>query len=104
MEPTDDLIFIRYRTGGQQDLERWQRNWNRTFEIVLETIQGGALLLDGLTDSPYSLRRIGEILQAKGFYVLGLRLPAHGTIPGALTKVRWEGLGGGEPDRRPPRP
>ena len=36
------------------------------------------------------MRRIGEVLHANGFYVLALRLPGHGTIPGALTKVRWE--------------
>ena len=90
VESTDDLKFCRYRAGGAQDPGRWETNWNRTFELVPEHIQGGALLLHGLTDSPYSLRRIGEILHAKGFYVLGLRLPAHGTIPGALTKVRWE--------------
>ena len=88
--PTDDLAFSRYRTGGLQDPEGFPRNWNRTFELVPENIQGGALLLHGLTDSPYSMRRIGEILHAKGFYVLGLRLPAHGTVPGALTTVRWK--------------
>lgn len=90
MERADDLIFSRYRSGGPQDPERWQRNWNRTFELVPKSILGGALLLHGLTDSPYSLRRIGEILQAKGFCVLGLRLPAHGTVPQALTQVHWK--------------
>jgi alpha-beta hydrolase superfamily lysophospholipase len=87
---TDNLKFSRYQAGGPQDPGRWETNWNRTFELVPENIQGGALLLHGLTDSPYSLRRIGEILHARGFYVLGLRLPAHGTIPSALTKVCWE--------------
>ena len=64
VERADDLIFSRYRSGGPQDPERWQRNWNRTFELVPKSILGGALLLHGLTDSPYSLRRISEILQA----------------------------------------
>jgi alpha-beta hydrolase superfamily lysophospholipase len=90
LEPTDELAFSRYLTGGPQDPRHLPRNWNRTFELVPKNIRGGALLLHGLTDSPYSLRRIGEILYARGFYVLGLRLPAHGTIPGALTKVHWE--------------
>lgn len=88
--PTDALSYSRYRAGGTQDPAWPQRNWNRSFELVPEYIQGGALLLHGLTDSPYSLRRIGELLYEKGFYVLGLRLPGHGTIPGALTTVRWE--------------
>jgi alpha-beta hydrolase superfamily lysophospholipase len=63
------------------------RIWNRTFELVPEKTQGGALLLHRRTDSLYSLCRIGEILHAKGGYVLGLRLPGHGTIPGALAEV-----------------
>ena len=88
--PTKDMTYCRYYAGGPQDPESLGRNWNRTFELVPDKVKGGALLLHGLTDSPYSLRRIGEILHARGFYVLGLRLPAHGTVPGALTKVRWE--------------
>ena len=90
LSPTAELFFSRYRAGGPQDPQQLPPNWNRTFELVPENIQGGALLLHGLTDSPDSLRRIGEILHAKGFYVLGLRLPGHGTIPGALTEVNWE--------------
>ncbi len=88
--PTKDMTYCRYYADGPQDPEGHGRNWNRTFELVPETIRGGALLLHGLTDSPYSLRRIGEILHARGFYVLGLRLPGHGTVPSALTKVRWK--------------
>ena len=90
VEPADDLIVSRFRSGGPQDPERWKRNWNRTFELVPKSIRGGALLMHGLTDSPYSLRRIGEILHAKGFYVLGLRMPAHGTVPQVLTQVHWK--------------
>ena len=90
VESTDALIYNRYRAGGPQDPAWPQQNWNRTFEFVPQQIKGGALLLHGLTDSPYSLRGIGEILYAKGFYVVGLRLPGHGTHPGALTQVRWE--------------
>ena len=87
---TAAFAFSRYRADGPQDPLHLPHNWNRSFELVPETIRGGALLLHGLTDSPYSLRRIGEILYAKGFYVLGLRLPGHGTLPGALTVVNWE--------------
>jgi len=90
IEQTRDQVYSRYRANGPQDPVWEQQNWNRTFELEPENITGGALLLHGLTDSPYSLRRIGEILQSKGFYVLGLRLPGHGTIPSALTQVQWE--------------
>jgi alpha-beta hydrolase superfamily lysophospholipase len=90
VEPSDELIYSRYLENGSQDPAWPHQNWNRTFELVPEQVKGGALLLHGLTDSPYSLRRIGEILYARGFYVLSLRLPGHGTIPGALTQVSWE--------------
>lgn len=90
IEPTEEMTFSRYLAKGYQDPEAWTRNWNRTVELEPETIQGGALLLHGLTDSPYSLRRLAEHLHAKGFYVLALRLPGHGTIPAALTEVEWE--------------
>jgi alpha-beta hydrolase superfamily lysophospholipase len=89
-DTSDEWLYSRYMAGGPQD-PRWPtRNWNRTFELVPDKIRAGALLLHGLTDSPYSLRRVAEMLYAKGFYVLGLRLPGHGTIPGALTEVHWE--------------
>ncbi|MBW8036616.1 MAG: alpha/beta fold hydrolase, partial [Planctomycetes bacterium] len=51
---------------------------------------GGIVLLHGLTDCPYSLKDVGEIFYEKGFYVVSMRLPGHGTIPGALKDVEWE--------------
>jgi alpha-beta hydrolase superfamily lysophospholipase len=89
VEKTDATLFSRYRSGGTQDPEAQRPDWNRSFELVPEQIRGGVLLLHGLTDSPYSLRRVGELFKARGFYVLGLRLPGHGTTPGALSHVSW---------------
>jgi alpha-beta hydrolase superfamily lysophospholipase len=48
------------------------------------------LLLHGLTDSPYSMRALAELFAARGWYVVGLRLPGHGTAPAALTRVTWQ--------------
>jgi hypothetical protein len=65
-------------------------DWNRTF--VLETdgaARGAALLLHGLSDSPYSMRALGQWLVARGYLVVGLRMPGHGTTPGALRSTRW---------------
>lgn len=47
-------------------------------------------MLHGLSDAPYSLQAVGQLLYERGFYVLWLRLPGHGTIPGALRDVQWE--------------
>jgi len=87
---TAELAHSRYLRGGPQAPTSLERNWNRSFELIPAEIRGGALLMHGLTDSPYSVRAIAEVLHAHGFYVLGLRLPAHGTIPAALTTVHWQ--------------
>ncbi|NIM14136.1 MAG: alpha/beta fold hydrolase [Candidatus Aminicenantes bacterium] len=52
--------------------------------------KGGILLIHGLTDSPYHLKAIAEIFAENGYYVICLRLPGHGTTPGALLDVKWE--------------
>jgi len=84
------LEISRYEPDGFNNPLSFPRNWNRTFELVPDEIRGGVLLLHGLSDSPYSLRRVGEILAEQGFYVLGLRLPGHGTLPSGLLSARLE--------------
>jgi alpha-beta hydrolase superfamily lysophospholipase len=79
----------RYEPRSPLNPENLGHDWNRTFEVVPERIRGGALLLHGLTDSPYSMRAVAEVLAAQGIYALALRLPGHGTVPGALTAAGW---------------
>jgi alpha-beta hydrolase superfamily lysophospholipase len=52
--------------------------------------RGAVVLLHGLTDSPYSLRHIAQRYREQGWLALAIRLPAHGTVPGALTDVAWQ--------------
>jgi alpha-beta hydrolase superfamily lysophospholipase len=80
----------RYRPGGPGDPAGFDPDWNRSTELVPEEIRGGALLIHGLSDSPYSMRTVAELLHAKGLYVLCLRLPGHGTVPAGLLDVAWE--------------
>ena len=86
----DQRQFNRFNRGSLSDPERQPHNWNRTFELSVERPRGGVLLLHGLSDSPYSLRTLDELLHAEGFWVVGLRLPGHGTTPGGLVHARWE--------------
>jgi hypothetical protein len=51
-----------------------------------------ALLLHGMSDSPYSLRALGEELNRRHYWVVGLRLPGHGTAPSGLLDVHWEDM------------
>jgi alpha-beta hydrolase superfamily lysophospholipase len=69
--------------------------WNRSYRLAVTQgpVRGTALLVHGLTDSPYSVRALAETLHAQGFEVTALRLPGHGTLPSMLTQVRneeWE--------------
>ena len=87
--PTVGLRWSRYAPEGPNNPVHLPQNWNRTYELVPDEIRGAVLLLHGLTDSPYSLRHVGEIFREGGFYVLGLRAPGHGTIPAALATANW---------------
>ncbi|MBW2632624.1 MAG: alpha/beta hydrolase [Deltaproteobacteria bacterium] len=83
--PTNRLS--RYNPEGLNNAIRFSHHWNRSYELIPPDIKGSALLLHGLTDSPYSLRKVAQILSLNGFYVLGLRLPVHGTIPAGINSA-----------------
>jgi alpha-beta hydrolase superfamily lysophospholipase len=91
--PTEDQNLInRYYRGSLSDPNRWSTNWNRTFELSTNTPKAGVLLLHGMSDSPYSLRSLGRRLHSAGAWVIGLRLPGHGTAPSGLLQVKWEDM------------
>ncbi len=81
----------RFRAGSRSDpASLLDRNWNRSFVLEAERPVGGALLLHGLSDAPYSLRAIGHRLHDEGYTVIWMRVPGHGLSPAALTEIEWE--------------
>jgi esterase/lipase len=86
----DRRALNRYSTGSRSDPLPHSPNWNRTFELGVDEPRGGAVLLHCASDSPYSMRALGESLHAKGYWVVGLRLPGHGTAPTGMLDVAWE--------------
>lgn len=89
--PEDRSPANRYWPDSPINPERFPRNWNRTFELVPDgPVRGGALLIHGLTDSPYSVKAEAELLRSLGYYALCLRMPGHGSVPGALTRANWQ--------------
>lgn len=94
--------WMRYATDSQADPRRIPptisgadpgapADFNRSRWLEPDAApKAGALLLHGLTDSPYSLRALGLALRERGVRVLLLRLPGHGTAPGALRHARLE--------------
>jgi alpha-beta hydrolase superfamily lysophospholipase len=87
-----EFELVRYSSGSVADPQQFSPNWNRSFELPVERPAGAVLLLHGMSDSPYSLRGLALSLHQRNFWVLGLRLPGHGTIPSALKHVRWEDM------------
>ena len=90
LEPADRRPFNRFNPGSLSDPARWDRDWNRTFELKPAAPIGGALLMHGLTDSPYAMRAMAELLYSRGYDVVALRLPGHGVAPVGLRDYRVE--------------
>jgi len=97
----DERIYAHTDSGPAHSLQRYSRgsladpgqqhpNWNRSFELAsVGPPRGAVLLLHGMSDSPYSLRAIGQALQQRGYQVVGLRMPGHGTIPSGMLDLQW---------------
>ncbi len=91
LEPGWKLPANRYNPDGHSHPGRLGTDWNRTQILTpAGAAVGGALLVHGLTDAPYSMRTIGERLRGLGYHVTALRVPGHGTVPAGLTTVTWE--------------
>jgi esterase/lipase len=86
------FALTRYSAGSTADPRDDDPDWNRSFEMPAAEAVGGVLLLHGLTDSPYTLHTLGEAFNARGYTVLGLRLPGHGTAPSGLKTVTWQDM------------
>jgi alpha-beta hydrolase superfamily lysophospholipase len=81
----------RYFEGSPIYPGRFAQDWNRSYILEPDWPPVGAVvLLHGLTDSPYSLRHIARRYRDEGFIAVAIRMPAHGTVPAALTDVEWE--------------
>ncbi|MEP9379696.1 alpha/beta fold hydrolase [Aquabacter sp. CN5-332] len=90
LPPQERTPLNRYFSSSPIYPERFAQDWNRSFEIAPEgLVRGAAVFLHGLTDSPYSLRHFAKLYAAKGFVSIGIRLPGHGLVPGALTNITW---------------
>lgn len=82
----------RYQSGSVADPGRWERDWNRSFEMAQDNPIAGVLLIHGMSDSPYSMRTLAERVHGAGAYALGLRVPGHGTAPSSLRDVKWQDM------------
>lgn len=82
----------RYSAGSAADPRKWQPDWNRSFELTTNKPRGAVLLLHGMSDSPYSLRTLGKALNQNNYWVIGLRMPGHGTAPSGLRYINRDDM------------
>ncbi|TPE49377.1 alpha/beta hydrolase [Amaricoccus solimangrovi] len=90
LPPEDQLPENRYWPGSPMYAAGFPTDWNRSFTLMPDGAPKGAVvLLHGLTDSPYSLRHVGAFYRDRGYAVVGMRMPGHGTVPGGLAAADW---------------
>ena len=92
VETGPQFTLSRYSPGSAADPRTWHPDWNQSFELPVDEAIGGVLLLHGMSDSPYTLRKLARSLAGRGYSVVGLRLPGHGTAPSGLKYVRWQDM------------
>jgi alpha-beta hydrolase superfamily lysophospholipase len=91
IDPDARVPSNRYYAEGPIYPGHFKQDFNRSYLLEPDgPPKGAVVLLHGLTDSPYSLRHIARRYRELGFVAVGIRLPAHGTVPAALTDVEWE--------------
>ncbi len=87
----EQLAQNRYWAKAPMHAAALGTDWNRSFTLSPDgPPRGVAVMLHGMTDAPYSLRHIALDYQAKGFEVVAVRLPGHGTVPAGLAKAKAE--------------
>ena len=90
-EVTGRIPVNRYFQGSPVYPPHLSRDWNRSYVLEPDGAPVGAVVfLHGLTDSPHSGRQIALRYRAHGYVAIAIRLPSHGTVPGALADVEWE--------------
>lgn len=92
LPPGEKNQIYRYTRNSLSDPKRWDKSWNRSFELSVKNPKMGVLLLHGMSDSPYSLHTQAEYLHKLGVWVVAMRMPGHGTIPSGLREITWEDM------------
>jgi len=89
---TEKSRISRYTKNSFSDPKRWDKAWNKSFELPVDNPKMGVLLLHGMSDSPYCLHTQAEYLHKRGVWVVAMRLPGHGTIPSGLMELKWQDM------------
>ncbi len=83
-------LIDRHNVRGLTNARNVDAMLNRSYERSAASPRGVAVLLHGLSDSPYSMLTTAETLVDAGFNVVAPRLPGHGYAVGGLKHANWE--------------
>jgi alpha-beta hydrolase superfamily lysophospholipase len=83
-------LVDRYASGSLSHPGTIGSNWNHSYVMSVPSPRGVAVLLHGLTDSPYSMLSTAQALAGTGYNVVVPRMPGHGFAVGGLLQARWE--------------
>lgn len=83
-------LVDRYSADSLTFPGNYSGNWNRTYEVSVPSPRGVAVLLHGLTDSPYSMLATAQALAGAGYNVVVPRMPGHGFAVSGLLQARHE--------------
>lgn len=89
-EARSDSRVDRYASISLTFPGNYPSNWNHSYEMSVPSPRGVAVLLHGLTDSPYSMLATAQALAGAGYNVVVPRMPGHGFAVGGLLQTRWE--------------
>ncbi|HEY8141875.1 MAG TPA: alpha/beta fold hydrolase [Kofleriaceae bacterium] len=90
LPPAAQTLGNRYWRDSISHAARFAQDWNRSYRIAPAVQRCGALMVHGLTDSPYSMRSLARVFADEGCTVVALRMPGHGTTPRGLIEADWE--------------
>lgn len=85
-----DSLLDRYSENSLTNPNKFDGDWNRSFELTAATPTGIAVMLHGLSDSPYSMLSTAQSAVGAGYNVIVPRMPGHGLAVGGMLQARWE--------------
>ncbi len=85
-----DSLVDRHSVNSLTHPANYPKNWNFSYQQLATTPRGVAVLLHGLSDSPYSMRSTARTLVDAGYSVVVPRIPGHGLAVGGLLRTRWQ--------------
>ena len=85
-----DRLLDRHLSSSPIHPDNLEANWNYSYVASPPAARGVAVMLHGLTDSPYSLLATASLFVGQGYHAVVPRLPGHGFAVGGLKQADWE--------------